>query len=79
MRIRIIFEPICDTVTLPIHYHYCLQGFIYRNLKPDLARELHDKGQILGKRRFKMFVFSQVLKRGRKVGEELRFAGQLGF
>ncbi|HOV50910.1 MAG TPA: CRISPR-associated endoribonuclease Cas6 [Candidatus Cryosericum sp.] len=45
---------------LPEHYNYIVQSYLYASLSTALASRLHDEGWEFGKRRFKMFVFSQL-------------------
>ena len=45
---------------LPIHYNQILQGFIYGNLKKELADFLHNKGYLADGRSFKLFTFSRL-------------------
>lgn len=50
-------------LTVPIHYNYIIQGFIYNSISPKLADILHNKGFTVGKRKFKLFTFSRILGR----------------
>lgn len=47
-------------IVLPTNYNYLIQAAIYRSISRELAAFLHDKGFLLGKRRFKMFTFSRL-------------------
>jgi CRISPR-associated endoribonuclease Cas6 len=47
-------------IVLPESYNYFLQSYIYSSLSTILAGRLHDEGWGYGKRRFKMFTFSQL-------------------
>ena len=76
MRLRLNFS-LRKELVLPIHYNQILQGFIYRNLEPKLATKIHDYGHPLGKRRFKLFHYSQILKRGRKAEDEIIFKNHI--
>jgi len=48
-------------IKLPLQYNYYIQSMIYRLLEKEMAYFLHEKGFELGKRRFKMFCFSQLI------------------
>lgn len=43
-----------------MNYNYLLQSYIYKSISAALALQLHDEGWQYGKRRFKMFTFSQL-------------------
>lgn len=64
---------------LPTDYNYLVQAAIYRSISRDLAKFLHDKGFLYGKRRFKMFTFSRL--EGRcifdKTNKQFIYAGSL--
>ncbi|RLE01952.1 MAG: CRISPR-associated endoribonuclease Cas6 [Candidatus Aminicenantes bacterium] len=77
MRIRITLEPLKGRATLPIHYNSTLQAFIYRNLSPSISKSLHDKGEILGKRHFKLFTFSRILGKFKVKKNEILFVGPI--
>jgi len=77
MQLELTIAPIGEAIILPLHYHHALQGFIYRNLGEGLATRIHDHGYSWGKRRLKMFVFSRILKKGKRIGEEIRFSGSI--
>lgn len=47
-------------ILLPESYNYFLQSYIYKSISAALAKKLHDEGWEYGKRRFKMFTFSQL-------------------
>jgi len=50
-----------EELILPIQYNQILQGFIYNSIDQDLANILHDRGYMINKRSFKLFVFSRIL------------------
>lgn len=61
MRIQITLTPQTHAnLSLPIHYGSVLQGFIYAQLEPNLARWLHGDAYSYAKRTFKMFTFSRL-------------------
>lgn len=64
VKIRFVSE---NKLTLPLHYNYLVQSFIYRNIGKTLSQFLHKKGFTDGKRNFKGFTFSRLLSRERKV------------
>jgi len=63
MRIVIKFEVETGTLTLPVSYNVLIRGLIYDNLNESLARKYHDEGFKLGKRTYKLFVFSRLMSR----------------
>lgn len=50
-------------ISLPVNYNHLVQAAIYSNISRELADFLHDKGFLLGKRSFKLFIFSRLLGR----------------
>lgn len=69
MRIKIIFQN-TESIALPVNYNYFLASAIYNYLKqsdPDYAEFLHDEGYVLEKKKFKLFTFSQLRAKKRKV------------
>lgn len=72
MQIKIGLTSDSDIV-LPIHYNHIVQGFIYNNIDEKLAMFLHNKGFIKNSRTFKLFTFSNILKKGRKIGKSFNF------
>ena len=79
MRIKVNLNPVSDKIALPLHYNYLLQGFIYRNLSRSLSSSLHQKGSIIGKRKFKLFTFSRIFGHFKRKEKELLFTGPLHF
>jgi CRISPR-associated endoribonuclease Cas6 len=62
MRIEVIL--ISQTpLRLPRSYNHIIQGVIYSNLEPVLAKFLHQEGFNYGRRRFRLFTFSRILGR----------------
>lgn len=59
MHLRIEFQK-DDTIELPIHYNYLLQGFIYRTIDSKMAEFLHNQGYG-STRKFKLFTFSHLM------------------
>ena len=59
MRIRIVLA--LENIALPIDYHSSLVGVIY-NMLPinDETKNLHNNGEILNKRKYKLFTFSEL-------------------
>ncbi|MCK9444803.1 MAG: CRISPR-associated endoribonuclease Cas6 [Tissierellaceae bacterium] len=78
MQIQISFTSDEDII-LPIHYNNILQAFIYNNIDVELADFLHNEGFIVNNRRFKLFAFSRILKRGNKVGRSFNFGNSIEF
>jgi CRISPR-associated endoribonuclease Cas6 len=60
MRVRIELGSTNGPIVLPESYNYFLQSYVYASLSIALAQRLHDAGWEYGKRRFKMFTFSQL-------------------
>jgi len=59
MRLDITFTSSKEEITFPLNYNYGLQSFIYHHISEKLATFLHEKGYLVGKRRFKLFTFSR--------------------
>jgi len=82
MRLNITFTPLQEKeITLPLNYNYGLQSFIYRHISEKLATFFHDKGYLVGKRRFKLFTFSRLSGKF-KIDfsqEEITFTGPFHF
>jgi len=68
---------------LPVHYGAALQGFIYSQLEPNLARWLHGEAYRAAKRTYRMFCFSRLTPANGSryhVGEgRIRFDGPASF
>lgn len=60
-------------LSLPIHYNYLVQGFLYGNITDELGAFLHDEGFVYGKRRFKMFTFSRLRGEYELRGDRIEF------
>lgn len=76
MQIKISFSSDKDIV-LPIHYNHIIQGFIYHNIDDKLSLFLHNKGYMNNGRTFKLFTFSNILKRGRKINKDFNFGKKI--
>ncbi|MBC7217827.1 MAG: CRISPR-associated endoribonuclease Cas6 [Candidatus Caldatribacterium sp.] len=58
-------------VVLPLEHNHLLQAAIYYQIEqPALRNFLHEQGFILGKRRFKLFVFSRLMGKFKIDGEK---------
>ena len=71
MRLKIIID-VADRLTLPINYTPLLTGVIYRFLAEsdaEYATFLHDEGYTAGAKRFKLFTFSQLMAKQRRITE----------
>ena len=78
MRICLKLESPAGSITMPVHYNHLVQAMIYRSLDEALARWLHEEGFHYGKRRFKLFTFSRLLSRQRRMdfkGRTITFTG----
>jgi CRISPR-associated endoribonuclease Cas6 len=76
MQIKISFESKTDII-LPIHYNHILQAFIYNNIDEKLASFLHNKGFVNNGRSFKLFTFSRILNRGKRVNDNFNFGNKI--
>ena len=68
MIVKFVFEAEGDRLELPKNYNSTLQGFFYKNMDSELASFLHERGFYLGKRVFKLFVFSKIF--GKLLGKD---------
>ena len=69
MRIKILTD-VGNGLTLPVNYNYQLTGIIYRFLtesNSEYASFLHNEGYLAGQKRFKLFTFSQLMAKHRRV------------
>jgi CRISPR-associated endoribonuclease Cas6 len=48
-------------ISLPLHYNHLVQGFIYQQLEPNLAKWLHGNAYTFAQRTYKMFTFSRLM------------------
>ena len=80
MRIKITCD-IGEGIRLPINYNYSLSGVIYQFLResdPEYAQFLHQDGYEVENRRFKLFTFSQLMAKQRKIqGAQIHFRSPL--
>ena len=60
MRLKIVFSTE-GKLDIPINYNNILQAIILKHLPKEMARFYHDDGYSLGKRRFKLYTFSNLL------------------
>ncbi len=59
MRIRVVLD--LKDKKIPVQYHSLLQGIIYNSLyNYDKIQTIHDQGFTLGKRKFKLFTYSEI-------------------
>lgn len=76
MRIRVTLEKEgVEDFSLPLHYNHLVQGWIYKSISKKLSQFLHDSGFIIGKRKFKLFVFSRLLGRFKILNDLICFNG----
>ena len=69
MRIQILVD-VGQDFTLPVNYNNLLVGVIYRYLgdsNPEYADFLHDEGYRAAQKRFKLFTFSRLLAKHRRI------------
>ena len=80
MRIKILAD-VGKGLTLPINYNHQLTGIIYCFLaesNAEYASFLHNEGYLADQKRFKLFTFSQLMaKRRRIIGGTLHFRSPL--
>ena len=72
MRIKLICN-VGSGMCLPINYNHQLTSVIYKFLKisdPEYANFLHQDGYITGKKRLKLFTFSQLMARKRQIVDD---------
>jgi len=75
MIVQFVFKTNSERLVLPKNYNSTLQGFFYHHMDRDLANFLHSRGFYLGKRIFKLFVFSKIFgKFLGKDGEKVYYA-----
>ncbi len=88
MRVKIAFLKSDGNISLPLHYNYYVQAFIYRymeSVEPFLSSVLHREGFRVergsGEKRFKLFTFSRIIgaKPPRKEGDRLIFPTKMVF
>jgi len=75
LRFWINLEAKNATLSLPLAYNSLVQGFIYHHLDETLSQQLHEEGTHLGKRKFRMFTFSNLLGRYHIEGTRIEFSG----
>lgn len=62
VRLRLAIQFESTPITLPVNYHYLVQGWIYSMLPDDGYRKfIHDQGYQVSNQKFKLFVFSDLL------------------
>lgn len=66
-------------IVLPLHYKSLLQGYLYHHFPQEMGTYLHDEGFQSGSRTFKLFVFSDLQQKARKVGSFLHFDEEITF
>ena len=80
MRIQILVD-VGQGMTLPVNYAHLLVGVIYRYLgdsNPEYADFLHDEGYRAGSKRFKLFTFSRLLAKHRRITDrQIHFGSTL--
>ncbi len=80
MRIRILAD-VGEGITLPINYNRFLTGIIYKFLSEsdsEYATFLHDGGYAAESKLFKLFTFSQLMAKRRRIsGANIRFGSSL--
>lgn len=81
MRIKIVAD-VGKGLTLPVNYTHLLTGVIYRFLAesdPEYVSFLHNEGYRIGQKRFKLFTFSQLLAKQRRIldGNHIHFGSTI--
>uniref|UniRef100_A0A7J3SKB8 CRISPR-associated endoribonuclease n=1 Tax=Fervidicoccus fontis TaxID=683846 RepID=A0A7J3SKB8_9CREN len=64
-------------ISLPQQYNHLVQAAIYNSISPALSNFLHEKGFLYGKRSFKLFTFSRLLGKYRRVGGRILFEDEV--
>jgi CRISPR-associated endoribonuclease Cas6 len=70
MRVKLTFLAAKRNATLPLNYNHAVAGLIYRtigNASEAFAAHLHDEGFEADLRRFKLFTFSRLFVKNRRV------------
>lgn len=82
MRIKILAD-VGEGASLPVNYNALLAGIIYRFLgesNPEYASFLHDEGYVAAQKRFKLFTFSQLMAKHRRIrGAKIHFGSMLSW
>ena len=80
MRINILID-VGKGLTLPVNYNHQLTGVIYHFLaesNAEYASFLHSEGYFAGQKRFKLFTFSQLMAKRRRIsGGNIHFSSPL--
>ncbi|MFL6276006.1 MAG: CRISPR-associated endoribonuclease Cas6 [Blastocatellia bacterium] len=75
MRVKLTLLAVKRNAVLPLNYNHAVAGLIYRtigNASEAFATALHDEGFEADRRRFKLFTFSRLfVKRRRVVGDRM--------
>lgn len=76
MRLIVRFKK--GNILLPVNYHYQVQGWIYSLLPDDgFSRQLHETGYETEKRKYKLFVFSDLLGEYQIIGKSIHFTKEI--
>src|SRR5437763_1426135 len=70
MRVKLTFLATKRNAMLPLNYNHAVAGLIYRtigNASEAFAARLHDEGFEADRRRFKLFTFSRLFVKNRRV------------
>ncbi|MDI6701295.1 MAG: CRISPR-associated endoribonuclease Cas6 [bacterium] len=79
MRVRLKFISDKNNITLPVHYNYLLQGFIYDHLSEFLRNKIHNKGFNFEKKIFRFFTFSKIFGNFKIVEKNIIFNKEIYF
>ncbi len=72
MRIKYEFSSE-EPIIVPYFYNEGIQALIYDYLLPEKSKFLHEEGFSYGKRKFKLFTFSKILKKPKNLREKKLF------
>ncbi len=72
MRLSLRFQLDPGELILPLSYNHLVQAMIYSNIDNSIAHWLHDRGFAFGKRRYKLFTFSRLLSKKRRLNRDIR-------
>jgi CRISPR-associated endoribonuclease Cas6 len=78
MRIKITLQARGD-LDLPVHYNALIQGLVYDQLEPNLAKWLHGEAYRVASRMYKMLTFSRLFGSYRHEEGRIRFTGPVSF
>ena len=70
MRIKLTLERVSDDNILPLNYQYMISAWVYKiffHADPKFSQWLHNQGYSYEKKQFKMFTFSPIFVKKKKI------------